>query len=368
MNKQTAAPPATRPPAVAVPGLLDHFVLLLLLVLPPVLLLPLRRLLPAHLFRTLLQNLLSHSSCGNAGSEGSAGSSTGSATQTDEYLSVAPPIQGTASLVLDSMGDSIFIVDASGIVMHANRKACDTFMYEHNQMIGYELAHLMPERYRNAHSVGFSKVAAGGHSKLAGKSVSIQGLRSNGEEFPIELNISMFTDSEGHRMFGGCIREMTAVVSGKLQFEEMSQQLAAANAVKGHFLANLGHELLSPINGILGMGELLLDTDLSQKQRVMCQNQILSGKLLLSHINDILDMQVLSRGVFQFKTDPVDLYGLAEGCILQQQSSHLSPQVAFIVTIKRDCARYLRSDAGRLRQCFTRLLDNSLKVSITMAL
>lgn len=135
----------------------------------------------------------------------------------------------------------------------------------------------------------------------------------------------------------------------------------AANKAKSEFLANMSHEIRTPMNGVLGTTELLLHSELTDKQRHLASTVHRSGRTLLAIINDILDFSKIEAGKLELESVDVDLARiLAESIELfaeaaRQKTIRLTQQIGEGVPL------YLTGDPVRLRQIVMNLLSNAIK-------
>ncbi len=139
---------------------------------------------------------------------------------------------------------------------------------------------------------------------------------------------------------------------------EVAQQAAKA---KGEFLANMSHEVRTPINGVLGMTELILNTELNPTQHRYASTISRSGQSLLSVINDILDFSKIEAGKLALHNSPFDLRDLVEDIVeLVAESAHKKNVQLHLVMAPTAHTAFL-GDASRLQQVLLNLLGNAIK-------
>jgi signal transduction histidine kinase/CheY-like chemotaxis protein len=127
------------------------------------------------------------------------------------------------------------------------------------------------------------------------------------------------------------------------------------------FLANISHEILTPMDGILGMTGLVLETELSDEQRRYLEMVSASGDRLLSVINDILDYSQIEAGKLNLDSVDFDLHDLLE-CdlyILKLAAQH--KKIDLLHYIDPNIPKNVRSDPERLRQVLVNLVNNAIK-------
>ena len=98
--------------------------------------------------------------------------------------------------------------DANGVIEFVNKSAATVFGYTREEMIGKLIDIIIPDKLRGAHRAGLARVAAGGTSRLAGKTIEVTARKRDGTEFPIELSLSVWPHQTGLG-FGAIIRDIT---------------------------------------------------------------------------------------------------------------------------------------------------------------
>ena len=135
----------------------------------------------------------------------------------------------------------------------------------------------------------------------------------------------------------------------------------AANEAKSRFLANVSHEVRTPLNGILGMAELLSGMSLDAEQDTYVAAIRSSGSALASLIEEILDFSKIEAGKVELAPEPFDVVRLVEGVaeLLAPRAQGKSLEIA--TSVAADVPRLVDGDPVRLRQILLNLAGNAVK-------
>ena len=135
----------------------------------------------------------------------------------------------------------------------------------------------------------------------------------------------------------------------------------AASEAKSRFLANMSHEFRTPLNGIVGMAELLVTTLLSAEQRDSAEVIQTSARSLQLLVDDVLDFSTIEAGKLRRSDADFSLSELVKSVQVMLLPSAQSKGLALEVAIPRNVPDGLHGDSGHLRQILINLLSNAIK-------
>ncbi len=158
------------------------------------------------------------------------------------------------------------------------------------------------------------------------------------------------------------VKERTASLEKTNQeLHHAKQQMEMISRAKTEFVANLSHELRTPMNGILGMTELILDSEINLELRQQMSVIHDAGKTLLVLINELLDLSALESGRIKLNIRPFDLYKTLNESVALLHTRAKQKGLNIYTHFNTEIPAYVLGDNQRLRQVILNLLTNAVK-------
>ncbi len=262
------------------------------------------------------------------------------------------------STILETALDCVITTGADGRIVEFNRAAEETFLCRRDTVVGLRLDDVvLPARLRSGHSMA-ALVANDG--RTAEPRLEVEALRANGVEFPAECWVTS-CETGGILRYTFFLRDITDRKRTLQTLLEAKRAAEAADRAKGDFLANMSHEFRTPMNGILGMTELALETDLTTEQREYLSMVKSSADALLRIIDDILDFSKIQAGETVLHLNSFHVREWLAATLKPLSATARDKGLEFTTCIAPDVPERVIGDANGLGRVLCNLVDNAIK-------
>jgi PAS domain S-box-containing protein len=161
--------------------------------------------------------------------------------------------------------------------------------------------------------------------------------------------------------FVGTRIDITPLKRIEEELRSAKEAAEAASRAKSDFLAHVSHEVRTPLNAILGMNELALDTHLTEQQRKYLTVVQSAAEVLLEVINDLLDFSKIEAGKLDLDRAPFSLRAALNDTLRSLALRAHRKGLELVGRINPDVPDFFLGDTGRLRQVLTNLVGNAIK-------
>lgn len=261
-----------------------------------------------------------------------------------------------AKLILDSVGEGIYGVDANGTTTFFNAAAEAITGWTAEEMIGRSAHSLIHHSHPDGtpfpvQDCPIYKAIRDGFVHRSDKEVF---WRKDGTSIPVEYTSAPLMPNEAP---AGVVVLFQDISDRKRREFAESQ----ANQAKTDFLSNMSHEIRTPMNGVLGTVQLLLSTELTNEQRRYAEIAQSSGSMLLALIDSILDLSKIEAGKTVIEKLNFDLTRTLDDVVGLWRIQCDLKGLEFTLRVEDAVPLGLCGDPGRLRQVLNNLISNAIK-------
>jgi PAS domain S-box-containing protein len=259
----------------------------------------------------------------------------------------------------ENAGVGIAHVDFDGRWLRLNEKLC--------AIVGYTREELLHKTFKDITYPGdlpasLDRVARLRRGEFPSYSLEKRYVRKDGTPVWVDLSVSIQRDAAGAPAY--LIAVVQDISERKWLESELRQAMEAAeraSRAKSEFLAHVSHEVRTPLNAILGMNELALDTPLTERQRKYLTVMRSSAEALLEVIDDLLDFSKIEAGKLELDRAPFSLRAAVNDALRSLALRAHRKGLELVGRIRPDAPDDFVGDAGRLRQVLLNLVGNAIK-------
>ncbi|NNE18088.1 MAG: response regulator [Myxococcales bacterium] len=146
-----------------------------------------------------------------------------------------------------------------------------------------------------------------------------------------------------------------------IRMEELRLAAERVSQAKTDLLANVSHEVRTPMNGVLGLSALLLDTDLEEKQKKMIGAIRESADALVGIVDEILDFSQLQKGQVELDHAPFEMRAVIDGVVDLMRPRAEAKGIRLESETTEITSQRFQGDSGRIRQVLLNLVNNAIK-------
>jgi len=258
--------------------------------------------------------------------------------------------------LFEQSNDAIFI-HQTGRIIDVNQRACEMLGYSKEQFLTMEIADLYPQEGCTESSKKIN--TSQGLNSI--ESILFETLFKKADGTVVAVEISSGIIDREKKIIQGIARDITERKRTETELQKAQEQAETANHAKTEFLASMSHEIRTPMNAIIGMADLLLETQLTPEQQQYVQVFQSAGENLLTIINDIIDISKVEAGHVRLETIDFDLTDIIENiCDVMAVRAH-EKGLELVYSAMPDVPIALLGDPTRLRQILVNLIGNAIK-------
>jgi len=267
--------------------------------------------------------------------------------------------EGRFRSLIRSASMGILLVGPEGQIVMANPAAAEIFGYAEKELLERNIEDLAPERFRYTHAQQRERFFERPVTRPMGAGLELVGRRKDGSEIPLDISLSTVRMPEP--IVVAFVVDIQKQKNTERELREAKEAAEAAALAKSQFLAMMSHEVRTPMNGVIGMTDLLLQTDLSERQREYVETIRQSGDALMTVISDVLDLSNAETGRIVLEHHPFDIRECVRSAVDVFSPTARTKGLVLTTAFDSDVPSGIVGDQQRLRQVLVNLIGNAVK-------
>jgi len=259
------------------------------------------------------------------------------------------------ALLLDSVQDAMLCIDEHGTIITVNQAMLRDTGYALKEFVGQHVGMLYPSEDAAVATQRTQDIITQGSATF-----NVTHIRKDGSTYPVEV-FARSAIIHGKLFIIAVGRDISDRIVVENALRAAKEQAESANLAKSHFLATMSHEIRTPLSGVIGMADMLQETNLSPDQTTMVKIVQDCGNSLLSVIGDVLDLAQIESGAFALVPKELDVRILTGEIQGMFTATTKTKGLRLAVSVDPSVPTRLQGDTVRLRQVLLNLLGNAVK-------
>lgn len=245
--------------------------------------------------------------------------------------------------------------DSRGRIIYANDKFCEISRYDRDELIGQDHRILNSGFHSKEFMAELWRALRGGSAWHG----TIRNRAKDGSFYWVESSIFPVEKSGGHGV------EYLSIRTHIPDLQRAKDEAERANRAKSVFLAAMSHELRTPMNGVLGAAAILQKMNLTSEMREYVDMIASSGGLLMSLLNDILDLMKFQAGKVVLEKTDFSLHDIVRRASAIHQLKAVEKNLQFELRVDPSAVDMRLGDPHKITQVLHNLLSNAVKFTET---
>lgn len=268
--------------------------------------------------------------------------------------------------IIDLALSGTILIDEGGRISALDEAARALFGREDEETVGQPVEALFTEESRDAVRDYLDGMRAHGIASILGEGRNVRARVRGGADLPVFLTLGGLGD-DPKRRYCALIRDMSQWHRKEADLVRAREAAEAASRQKGDFIAQMSHEMRTPLNSIIGFTEVIMEERMgslgSPRYRDYLRDIHDSGRHMLGLVNDLLDLSKVEAGKMDLDFAGVDINEIAVQCIRLMLPEANRGRVIMRSSLARNLPPVV-ADARSLKQILLNLLSNAIKFTL----